>query len=342
MKRWVIALAALAAAGYGGWRWTWNWLAERANRQIDAVIAGEAAKGRLWACADRRTTGFPSQLEITCESPTLALAQPNGERVLWRFQRVTASAQATRPTAARIEFVGPAKLERDGAVLATASWAFFEIGATGLPRLERASLLADDLRVEARDAPPVSAANLKLSFDLGSAAALGLPEGAARLGLTIGDLRAAPIERAIGAPTLNVETFGDLHRAMALTMRGTPAQRAEAWRQVGGFYDVKKLHVWSPSPGGPNLTGQGRLALDDEHRLSGEAALSATGLEAAARALGLSPQAMSLGGALGGLLGGAPKAAPAEPGALNLALRFEKGAVWMGPVRTPARLAPLY
>jgi hypothetical protein len=342
MKRFFVFAAVLAALAAGGWRLAWGWAAGRVEEQIDKVMAAEAAKGRVWACAERKIHGFPGALELVCDKATLTTRLASGESAVWRLPRVVASAQATRPTDLRIEFSSPAELEQAGAVVATAKWAFLEIGTNGLPRPNRVNLLSDRFRLESKIAAPLEIESAKASMDLTATPAQPLPAGAARLGLAIGGLAFAPLEKAVGAGALNVELFGDLRQALALAAPASPAVRAEAWRQAGGGFDLKKLRAWSSAPNGPNVTGEGTLSLDQERRLAGAVTLSATGLDGLARAMGVNPNALAVGEALGGLFGGARKEAPAQPKALTLPLRFEDGAVWLGPIRTPARLAPLY
>lgn len=342
MKRLLAVALLLAVAAAAGWWVFWGWATGRAEAELDRFIAQESGRGRVWACATRRMQGFPKDFEFVCEDPSVTIAQISGPPAVWRLKSVVATTQATRATSARVLLVGPATLTRGDLPPVTVDWSFLEIGLEGLPRPHRVSVLADGPKLEAAGAPPLSAETVKASIDLASTPSVALPPGGARLGLSIGALAFAPLAALIKTPTLNLETHGDLAQAVALAVPGATPARLDSWRAAGGRLELRKIHVWSSQPGGPTITGDARLGLDEAHRLAGDANLSAKGLDEIARAFGLSPDATALGGLLGGLLGGKAKAAAAEPGAIPLPLRFEKGVVWYGPLKTPIALPPLY
>lgn len=343
MKRLLAAVLVLAALAFAGWWGFWSWATGRAEAALDGFIQQEKTRGREWACAERRMTGFPKSFEFVCERPSVTIAQISGPPAIWRLQRVTASAQATRVTSARVLLDGPATLERGDLPPVRVEWSFLEVGLTGLPSPTRVSVLSDGPRLIAEGAPPLSAESVKASVDLASTPTFRLPPGGARLGLEIGALSYPPLAAIIRTPTLNLEMHGDLAKATALaTPGGTPA-RLEAWRLAEGRLNLHRIRVWSSQPDGPTITGDARLALDDEHRLEGQADLAAKGLGELARAFGLPDNAVSIGGLLGNLLTGADKkSVPLEPGMTPLPLRFAKGALWYGPVKTPVRLPPIY
>jgi hypothetical protein len=342
MKRLIVIALILVAAAAGGWRLFWGWATQRAEAELDRFIALEATRGRDWRCAERRMQGFPKTFEFVCDAPSVTIAQISGPPAVWRLKGVVATTQATRATTARVLLLAPATLERGDMPPVKVDWSFLEIGVEGLPHPSRVSVLADGPKLEAQGAPPLSAESVKASVDLASTPTVALPPGGARLGLAVGALNFPPLAAIIKTPTLNLETHGDLVQAVALAVPGATPARLESWRGAGGRLDLRRIHVWSSQPGGPTVTGDARLSLDEAHRLSGDANLSAKGLDEIAKAFGLSPDATAIGGLLGGLLGGKSKAAPSEPGAIPLPLRFEKGAVWYGPVKTPIRLEPIY
>lgn len=341
MKR-LAALAVFLAAAFAGWWAFWTWATRRAEAELDKFIALEAERGRDWSCASRRMQGFPSTFEFLCDDASVSIRQISGPPAVWRLKGVAARAKATQARSARIELIAPATLERGDLPPVKVDWSFLEIGADGLPHPSRVNIVADGPKLLAEGAPPLSAESVKISVDLASTPAMALPAGAARLGLSLNALNFPPLAAIIRTPTLNLETQGDLGQAMALATPGATPARLESWRKAGGRLDLRRIHVWSSQPGGPTVTGAARLGLDDEHRLTGDADLSAKGLDEIAKTFGVTVDAGALGGLLGGLLGKGKSAAPAEPGALPLPLRFEKGAVWYGPLKTPIRLEPIY
>ena len=61
-----ILLAIVVVAWSGGW----FWIRGRAEREMDAWMAREAAAGRTWTCQDRSVTGYPFRIELRCASLT--------------------------------------------------------------------------------------------------------------------------------------------------------------------------------------------------------------------------------------------------------------------------------
>lgn len=342
MKRFLAAALVLAALAAAGWWGFWGWATGRAEAALDGFIAQEKTRGREWACAERRMSGFPKTFEFVCERPSVTISQISGPPAIWRLQRVTATALATRVTSARVLLEGPATLERGDLPPVRVEWSFLEVGLEGLPHPTRVSVLSDGPRLIAEGAPPLAAEGVKASVDLASTPAFRLPPGGARLGLQIDGLSYPPLSAVIRTSTLNLETHGDLAKATALAVPGGTPARLEAWRLAEGRLDLHRIRVWSNQPDGPTVTGEARLSLDEEHRLAGQADLAAKGLGELARAFGLPQDAVAVGGLLGGLIAGDKKSAPLEPGMTAVPLRFAKGAVWYGPIRTPIRLPPIY
>ncbi|QLP96946.1 MAG: DUF2125 domain-containing protein [Rhodoblastus sp.] len=340
-RKLIVALFLIVAAALGWWAF-WGWATRRAEAEPIAFIAQETGRGRVWACGSRRMQGFPKDFELVCDDPSVTIAQISGPPAVWRLKGVVATTQATRATSARVLLVGPATLTHGDLPPVKVDWSFLEIGLQGLPNPTRVSVWRTGPRLEAAGAPPLAAESVKASIDLASTPSVALPAGGARLGLSINALAFAPLAELIKTPTLNLETHGDLAQAAALAAPGGTPARLESWRVAGGRLDIRKIHVWSSQAGGPTIKGEARLGLDEAHRLAGEANLSAKGLDEIARAFGLNLDAAAVGGLLGGLLGGKAKTAPTEPGAIPMPLRFEKGAVWYGPLKTPILLPPIY
>jgi hypothetical protein len=342
MKRLIVVALLIVAAACAGWWAFWGWATRRAETELDRFVAQETTRGRVWACGSRRMQGFPKSFELICDDPSVTIAQISGPPAVWRLKSVVASAPATQATNVRVLLVGPATLERGALPPVKVDWSFLEVGLQGVPHPTRVSLLADGPRLEAAGAPPLSAESVKASIDLASTPVATVPPGGARIGLSVGALAFPPLEALIRTPTLNLETHGDLAQAVALAVPGGTPARLESWRVAGGRLELRKIQIWSSQPNGPNITGEAKLGLDEAHRLAGEATLSAKGVDEMARAFGLNVDAATVGGLLGGLLGGKGKATTTEPGAIPMPLRFERGALWYGPLKTPILLPPIY
>jgi hypothetical protein len=66
-----IILGTLAAI----WSGIWYYAASKTETVIIDTLIKEASQGREWACPNRRVSGFPFRIEVTCDSPTFISKQ---------------------------------------------------------------------------------------------------------------------------------------------------------------------------------------------------------------------------------------------------------------------------
>ena len=128
---------------------------------------------------------------------------------------------------------------------------------------------------------------------------------------------------------------GDLRPAP--NMATDLAAAAEDWRQKPGAISIDKFE-WRTADA--SLTIDGALVVDEMHRPAGRLNLASTG--PILTQLGIPAGVAQAQNLIGALLG-KPAAAKAEGGnTIALPLILAKGQVFLGPLRLPVVLAPLY
>ena len=353
MKRAIIIGVALLALAAAGWSALWHVVAGKVEEGLDRWIAREAAAGRVWTCPERRVDGFPKQIQVTCANPAFQ-GRLGGRQASGRLGTLIALGRVTDPNRVLFDLQGPLTAEYEDGRALELNWSALRVilGRAGTS-LDNATFVIEDARLSATGLPaPLAAervqADLKANPRLDPAT--NASDGGYALYLRVVGGAFAPLDRLLPATApIEIETQGRLTRGEAMAAHGAWPARLEAWRQASGQLDVTKFiarRVFA------RIDGTAILALDEYHRLAGSADLNATGLDDALKAMGAPTAALEIGGALGALLGGrrATQAGPAQPGGPTVAptksipmpLRFERGAIFWGPLRLPVYLAPLY
>ena len=357
-RRWRIflplAAVVLLAAAWAGF---WFYAAARAQSELAALRAREAAAGREVSCASESVGGFPFRLELRCTDPALSLRRA---RASLQAKDMHAAVQVYQPTLMIAEFGGPLTIadETRGAKYAL-DWSLAQASVRGLPRPERVSLVldkpaltrlgaeqlgrADHAELHVRPAPrlPQDPPALDVSLDLSNALLAAVPR-----------IANAPIDADIAGTLRGV---GDL----------SPKPLEQLLREIAaanGRLDITKARV---QQGDILATGSGTLRLTQRGTLDGELQLTVAGIEQLVAVLGIdktvgqaSQRALSRiapglnldqllgprGGAALAAAGAAMLGQPAElegRQAVTLPLRFSDGVVFLGPLRA-GEMAPLF
>lgn len=373
-----VGLLVLAVA----WTIGWFLIRARAVSEIEGFFAREAAAGRTWDCPGRTVGGYPFRLELRCDALTFARSD-----LTFGVGPVVAVAQVYQPGHVIVEAKGPLRLKEGGTTL-DADWRLLEASFhAALNGFQRLSLVVENPKgtvegvvlgqtapgAPAPEAPPAPGAQpaapppgtspvpITFSADHFEAHARPTPgrfdaDGAIDL--------AARLQRAV-LPVLDPALGGSEPADMALDATVNRARgfgpgplpgELERWRTAGGSLDLTRLSL---SKGARRVQARGTLALDEAHRLSGEAALRAAGVEQIVSAImgqqfGAERGAL-IGNLVGQLLGGlarprngtAPSDTPATGDDAGLkplpSLRLADGRVFLGPLAIPnVRLVPLY
>ena len=351
-----VALVLVMLALIGGWSWFWSFAAGRAQTVIDGWRAREAQSGWIYDCGKQSLGGYPFRIEVDCDRASAVFR--NGAAPLEvKLDRILVAAQVYDPTLLIGEFTGPLTVADPGQPPKfTASWKLAQSSLRGTPRApERASLVFDQPVVDRLDGATrqnlLRAQRIELHGRLAG-----------------GSVTANPVIEAVVRATQAAAP--DLHPAAALpvdaearaTLRGlkdfTPKPWAARFREIqqaDGRIEISDLRV---KQGETLAVGSGTLSLNAAGRLQGELRVTVAGLEPFLKAIGAeqivkrSQPMDKLAGALNRIAPGlgdvARQQASAniatginllgEPAtlegrnAITLPLRFDNGAVFLGPI----------
>ncbi|MFH6783349.1 MULTISPECIES: DUF2125 domain-containing protein [Methylobacterium] len=340
------------------WTAGWFWLRGKAESEIDGWFAREAQAGRQWTCADRSLTGFPFRFELRCSALSFARSD-----VRFTVGPVVAAAQVYQPRHVILEATGPFRVQQGG-LDADVTWSDLEasLHLTG-DGFQRASLVVDGLkgRVTGADPWPIDFTAGHLELHARPTPGRFATDGAVDLSLRVMQVGLPLLDPVLGgSEPADVALDATVTRATGFRTR-TLAKELERWREAGGTVELTSLAV---EKGSRRLRAQGVLALDDEHRPTGQLDVRTAGLEQVIAPL-ISEQigarlggdgAALIGNIVGQFLGGRRKEPasgqpapgtqdrPGEPPLKVLpTVRLTGGRVVVGPFAVPnVRLQPLY
>ena len=326
-----------------GWTGFWFFAADKINQRLDAWLEEERQLGHDWTCGHRTLTGFPFRIEFSCDQPVYRADSDFGA-VEGKAAALHAVALAYQPDRVITEIEGPLTVRTvDGQRQLRLEWTSARFSLT--------QLLGHDPRLDADIAMPVMTSALgKTAGHAATASNLqvhvrrtpGRPasDRALDAALSVSQLTSATLDGLAGSNSpadLSAQVvLTQVHAGQDLTL----AEWLEIWRRAGGQVD---LSAFSLAKGPMRLAGQGQFSLDANHRMQGQLALNAAGMEPVLARFGVPSGMVNVGGLLSGLLGGgSAKAAPPPGDGVKLALKLDKGGVFLGPLRLPVTLLPLY
>ncbi len=311
----------------------WLYAANNLARHMHEKTFGDDSLADF--CASSDIGGFPFRLRLKCANFAAPLRTAQGE-VLAKAEEASGAASIFAPNHLVMTLSSPLTLQKpDGTVLAKLR----HDGLTLDVSWSRAGLDKADLDIAALDWRPESP-DVGFAFNLQKLTAQiqPLPDVGALQFAVAGDGLTSPVLQALAQKS-------DLGR-FTLTGRIAPAPRAsndwragmEDWRQKSGAVTIDMLD-WQA--GDLNLRLDGALALDEAHRPSGRLNVAAKGAAPMLARMGVPALAAQAQNLIGALLG-KPAAKPEDRDTITLPLVLAKGQVFLGPLRLPASLAPLY
>lgn len=336
MRKWatisVIAVALSAAA----WSGAWFFIAQKTGAAVDKWIEDEKSRDRLWACASRRTEGFPFQLLLRCDAPSFT--SPTGPIQTGATQRLLAEASVTSPFQINFKIEGPLKLATRSGAAASVRWDSFN----GSLRTRTA---APDISVSARGLVVDEA-----SSDLSSWARTRASEVSVRvqpspdrapgsdvqlITTSVDGMNAAPLDTLFGSADPLRTSLSALIMNAGSANSGTFAERLDRWTESGGRVQIGSL---TAEKGASRLDASGDLALDDRRRPSGKLSVRVVGVQPLLARLNLPSAPLAIEGLLRGS-GNRGGASLLENRTLPLEIRA--GRLYIGPLRTPILIPPL-
>jgi hypothetical protein len=352
----VFALAA-------GWTAFWKFAAGRAETAIDDWRAREARSGSIYTCGSQDVGGFPFRIEVSCDQAA-ALLRTNQPPIELRTRSLVTVAQVYQPGLLISEFRGPLTVGEPGkAPEFVADWKLAQSSVRGTPSApERGSLVFDLLSVDRVDGTAresmVRARHAELHGRMAEGSAINKPviEVAVRI-----DQGTAPNLHPAAATPINADVTAVLRGLNDFSPKPWP-ERFREMQAAGGRIDISKARL---QQGDILAIGDGALSLNSDGRLVGELRITMAGLEQFLAAIGAqqrvqtSPNMDRLAGALDRLAPGLGEMARQQAGAnvslginmlgeqttlegkraVTLPLRFNDGAVYLGPIpigNTPA------
>ncbi len=357
-RRWYyVALLLFIVALGGGWSGLWYYAAGKAKAEMDAWRAREAAAGRIYDCGAQSIGGFPFRFEVNCDRAS-ALFRSNQPPVEIKTAGMLAAAQIYQPSLLISEFKGPLTVAAPGQPPSIiANW---KLGQTSVHN----TALSPDRVSLVFNSPVVDRVNGGLQQNLLSAKRIELHarivEGSAArnpviemvLRLTAGS--APGLHPAAVAP-IDAEITGVLRGLNNLSPMPLP-ERLRQLQAAGGRIDITAARV---RQGETLAIGSGTVSLNNAGRLEGQLRVTVAGLEpflsaiGAQKALQSSPDMDKVAGALDRLLPGLGGVAREQAGAnisvgigmlgqqssiegkraVTLPLRFNDGAIFLGPIK---------
>lgn len=355
----LFVMFALAA----GWTGFWKFAAGKAETAIDGWRAREAKAGRIYTCDSQNVGGFPFRIEVNCDQASAVLSG-NQPPIELKATGLLMVAQVYQPGLLISEFRGPLTVGEPGkSPNMIADWKLAQSSVRGTPTApERGSLVFDQLSVDRMN----GSAREKISRAKHGEFHGRMIEGSATNKPVIEVV--AQIDQGT-APNLHPAAATPIDADITAVLRGLNDFSPKPWpvrfremQAAGGRIDITKARV---QQGEILAIGGGALSLNGDGRLEGELRITMAGLEQFLAAIGAqqrvqtSPSMDRIVGALDRLAPGLGEVARQQAGAnisvginmlgeqttlegkraVTLPLRFNDGAVYLGPIpigTTPA------
>lgn len=362
-RRRYVAMLIFVVALAAGWSLFWQYASGRAAALIADWKAREAAAGRVYDCGRQAIAGFPFRIEVTC-TPVSAEFRNFVPPLDVKLPRILVAAQIYQPTLLISEFQGPVSIADAGKPPELeATWKLGQSSVSGLPSApQRISLVFDEPEIDhvanGRRDVWLKARHLELHLRMAEPAADG----------KAGIETALRLQQAL-APGIHPAAAEPVDAVIDTVLRGVKDFAPKPWKQrfrelqaAGGRIEVTQARV---TQGDILAVGAGALSLNAAGRLDGQIRVTIAGLEqfldkiGARQMVQTSPAMDKLAGALDRLAPGLGSAARQQLSdnlgaginalgektvlegrpAVSLPLRFEDGAMFLGPIpigKTPA------
>lgn len=358
-----VTLVVLVALVLGGWSALWYYAAGQAQEVLEGWRAREAKAGRVYTCGSESIGGYPFRIEVNCEAAT-ALFRAIQPPLEVKTAGILAAVQIYQPDLVISEFTGPATIGDPGQPAAFgANWSLGQASVRGTPAVpERASVVFDAPVIERLSGTSRESVLRANRIELHGRIAEG----------SVADkpvIEAALRAEGISAPSVHAVAAQPLDADITAVLRGlndfAPKPWAVRFREIqaaGGRIDITRGRI---QQGMILAVGSGSLSLNPQGRLTGQLRVTIAGVEefldkiGAQRMVQNSPTMDRLAGFLDRFSPGLGNAARQQAGAnisaginmlgeqatlegrraVTLPLRFDDGAVFLGPIpigNTPA------
>ncbi len=267
-----IILGGIAAI----WGGIWYYAASKTKAVIADSIMNEATHGRDWTCPNRRVSGFPFRIEVTCDAPTFT-SKLEGKAGSGNLGGLSVQARITDPTRAIATLKSPLKFEAQGTII-NLNWADAKTSLSGSNNsLNDFSLDMSQVSIAIKtpQGENIIAGANRININLAQDA-LDTPLSAPFKLLTkLEGVTFAPLDSLAGnAQPLNFEAQ---LRATHVPLKPNLDWRImlDAWRDAGGTLSIALLDI---NKGIIHLDAKGNLALDEVRKITGKLSANFKGL----------------------------------------------------------------
>jgi hypothetical protein len=353
-----IGTLILSVALIGGWSWFWHYATGRAEIAIDGWRVREAKSGRVYTCGSQSIGGYPFRIEVNCDNAS-ALFRSNQPPVEIKTRGMLIAAQIYQPNLLITEFHGPLTIADPGhAPNIVVNWKLAQSSVRGTPAApERVSLVFDRPVVEritgGNRQNVLRAQHIEIHGRIIEGSAIAKPVIETVLRLT-----------AASAPELHPAASQPVDADITAVLRGLNDFAPKPWpvrfrelQAADGRIDITQARA---QQGETIAVGDGSLSLNANGRLQGQLRVTVAGIEPFLAAVGAqqmvqaSPNMDKLAGALDRLAPGLGSVARQQATSTNLSLginllgeqttlegkravtlplRFDDGAILLGPLR---------
>jgi hypothetical protein len=321
------------------WSGFWWVGSQTATSAIDHWLSAESAAGRQWSCNDRTLGGYPFRLELRCSSVSLQTIV-DGKPSVAKLGGLTLISQIYNPKLVLADLEAPLAIDT-ATMQGVVKWDALRVSLrVGLSQLQRVSLVAAQpsaqYRLQNGESHETRAQGMEIH--LRSDGESPAQDKAVDVSLIATGAEIPPLDVFTGTTDkADISLTGLVSQAIGLRAGGW-RRSLESWRNQGGHVDVQTARV---TKGAMRFETSGLLDLDPEHRVQGKLTASAVGAAPLLAKLGVSSGG-PLKQALGGLLGKRAEAFVGAATSLQWPVRFQDGRVFVGPIKTPVELPPLY
>lgn len=352
-----ITLIILFVLLFAGWSGVWYYAAGKAEEAIDGWRAREAKAGRIYTCGSQAIGGYPFRIEVNCDRAA-AIFHGSKPPVELRSNGILVAAQIYQPTLLISEFHGPLTVADPGkSPDFVMNWKLAQSSVRGTPNApERVSVVFDrpvlDRVNGGNQQHLLQAKRIEIHGRIaeGSVAANPVIETVLRLEQAV-----SPVAPPFGDRPVDADITALLRGLHDFSPKPWPVRFREI-QAAGGSIDIVNGRV---QQGETLAIGGGRLSLNASGHLEGELKMTIAGIEPFLNAIGAqqavqNSQSMDkLSGALDRLVPGLGNVARQQANnanlslglgllgeptvlegrrAVNLTLRFDNGAVFLGPI----------
>jgi hypothetical protein len=352
-----ITLTGLCVLLFAGWSGIWYYAAGKAEEAIDGWRAREAKAGRIYTCGSQTIGGYPFRIEVNCDRAA-AIFRGSKPPVELRSNAVLVAAQIYQPTLLISEFHGPLTVADPGkSPDFVMNWKLAQSSVRGTPNApERVSLVFDrpvlDRVNSGNQQHLLQAKRIEIHGRIaeGSVVANPVIETVLRL-----EQASSPVAPPFGDRPVDADITAMLRGLHDFSPKPWPVRFREI-QAAGGAIDIVNGRV---QQGETLAIGGGRLSLNASGHLEGELKMTVAGIEPFLNSIGAqqmvqNSQSMDkLSGALDRLVPGLGTIARQQTNnanmalglgllgeptvlegrrAVNLTLRIDDGAVFLGPI----------